>query len=51
MPKLVARCITLSLDGFSAAKEGLDRLSDGYEVAEYIPSKAVAHVRIVKKAK
>jgi len=29
----------------------LDGLSDGYEVAEYIPSKTVAHVRIVKKAK
>jgi hypothetical protein len=26
-------------------------LADGYEVAEYIPSKAVAHVRIVKKSK
>ena len=31
--------------------EGLDRLSDSYEVTEYIPSKTVAHVRIVKKAK
>jgi dihydrofolate reductase len=31
--------------------EGLDGLSDRYEVAEYIPSKTVAHVRIVKKAK
>jgi len=31
--------------------EGLDGLSDSYEVAEYIPSKTVAHVRIVKKAK
>ncbi len=30
--------------------EGLDGLSDRYEVAEYIPSKTVAHVRIVKKA-
>lgn len=92
MPKLVARCITISLDGFSAAKgkdvrigggastarqylkaglvdelhfvqvpmllgsserifEGLDALSDGYKVAEYIPSKTVAHVRIVRKSK
>jgi len=31
--------------------EGLDGLSDSYEVAEYIPSKTIAHVRIVKKAK
>jgi len=31
--------------------EGLDGLSDSYKVAEYIPSKTVAHVRIVKKAK
>jgi len=31
--------------------EGLDGLSDSYEVAEYIPSKTVAHLRIVKKAK
>ena len=31
--------------------ERLDGLSDSYEVAEYIPSKTVAHVRIVKKAK
>ena len=31
--------------------EGLDGLSDRYETAEYIPSKTVAHVRIVKKAK
>jgi len=31
--------------------EGLDGLSDSYEVVEYIPSKTVAHVRIVKKAK
>jgi dihydrofolate reductase len=31
--------------------EGLDGLSDGYQVAEYTPSKTVAHVRIVKKAK
>jgi dihydrofolate reductase len=30
--------------------EGLDGLSDSYEVAEYIPSKTVAHVCIVKKA-
>jgi dihydrofolate reductase len=30
--------------------EGLDGLSDSYEVSEYIPSKSVAHVRIVKKA-
>jgi len=30
--------------------EGLDALSDGYEVAEYIPSKTVAHLRIVKKS-
>ena len=30
--------------------EGLDGLSDRYEVTEYIPSKTVAHVRIVKKA-
>jgi dihydrofolate reductase len=30
---------------------GWDRLSDSYEVAEYIPSKTVAHVRIVKKTK
>jgi dihydrofolate reductase len=30
--------------------EGLDGLSEGYEVSEYIPSKTVAHVRIVKKA-
>jgi dihydrofolate reductase len=31
--------------------DGLGGLSDSYEVAEYIPSKTVAHVRIVKKAK
>jgi hypothetical protein len=31
--------------------EGLDGLSDVYEVIEYIPSKTVSHVRIVKKAK
>ena len=31
--------------------EGLDGLSDSYEVSEYISSKTVAHVRIVKKAK
>lgn len=31
--------------------EGLDELSDCYEVAEYIPSKTVAHVRILRKAK
>jgi len=31
--------------------EGLDGLSDRYEVAEYIPSKTVAHVSIVRKAK
>lgn len=30
--------------------EGLDGLSDGYEVAEYLPSKSVAYIRIVKKA-
>jgi hypothetical protein len=29
----------------------LDGLSDSYEVAKYIPSKTVAHVRITKKAK
>ena len=29
--------------------EGLDGVQDRYEVAEYIPSKTVAHVRIVKK--
>ena len=31
--------------------EGFDGLSDRYEVAEYTPSKTVAHVRIVRKAK
>jgi dihydrofolate reductase len=31
--------------------EGLDELSDSYEVVAYIPSKTVAHMRIVKKAK
>lgn len=31
--------------------EGLDGLPDSYEVSEYIPSKTVAHVRLVKKAK
>ena len=31
--------------------EGLDGLSYSYEVAEYIPSKTVAHVRIVKRTK
>ena len=31
--------------------EGLDGLSDSYEVVEYIPSKTVAHVRIAKKTK
>jgi dihydrofolate reductase len=31
--------------------EGLDGLSDSYEVVEYIPSKTVAHARIVKKTK
>lgn len=30
--------------------EGLDRLSDRYEVAEYVPSKSVAHVRVIRKA-
>jgi dihydrofolate reductase len=30
---------------------GWDGLSDSYEVAEYIPSKTVAHVRIAKKTK
>ena len=30
---------------------GWDGLLDTYEVAEYIPSKTVAHMRIVKKAK
>ncbi len=29
--------------------EGVDGLSDRYEVAEYIPSKTVAHVRIIRK--
>jgi hypothetical protein len=29
--------------------EGRAGLSDSYEVAEYIPSKTVAHVRIIKK--
>jgi dihydrofolate reductase len=31
--------------------EGLEGLSDRYEATEYIPSKTVAHVRLVKKAK
>jgi len=31
--------------------EGWDGLSEGYEVTEYIPSKTVVHMRIVKKAK
>jgi dihydrofolate reductase len=31
--------------------EGCNGLSDSYEVAEYIPSKTVAHVRIIKKTK
>jgi dihydrofolate reductase len=30
--------------------DGLDELSDRYEVVEYTPSKTVAHVRIAKKA-
>jgi uncharacterized glyoxalase superfamily protein PhnB len=30
--------------------EGMDGLSDIYEVADYIPSKTVAHMRIVKRA-
>jgi len=30
--------------------EGLDGLPDRYEVAEFIPSKTVAHVRIVRKS-
>jgi dihydrofolate reductase len=30
--------------------EGWDGLSDSYQVAEYIPSMTVAHVRIVKKS-
>jgi dihydrofolate reductase len=30
--------------------EGLDGLPDSYEVVEYIPSRTVAHVSIVKKA-
>jgi hypothetical protein len=29
--------------------EGLDGLWDRYEIAEYTPSKAVAHVRVVRK--
>jgi len=28
---------------------GWDGLADSYEVAEYIPSKTVAHVRIIKR--
>jgi dihydrofolate reductase len=31
--------------------DGLDAIPESYEVAEYIPSKTVAHVRIVKKAR
>jgi hypothetical protein len=31
--------------------EGWNGLSYNYEVAEYIPSKTVAHVRIIKKTK
>lgn len=31
--------------------EGLDRMAERYEVAEYIPSKTVAHVRLVKRAR
>jgi dihydrofolate reductase len=31
--------------------EGLDCLSDSYEVVEYIPSKTVAHLHIVKKTR
>jgi dihydrofolate reductase len=31
--------------------EGLDSLAEGYEVAEFTPSKTVSHVRIVRKAK
>jgi dihydrofolate reductase len=31
--------------------EGLEGLSDRYEVVEFIPSKTVSHVKIVKKAK
>jgi dihydrofolate reductase len=30
--------------------EGLGGISDSYQVAEYIPSKTVSHVRIVRKA-
>jgi hypothetical protein len=29
--------------------EGLDGVQDRYEVAEFIPSKTVSHVRIVKR--
>jgi len=31
--------------------EGLDGLEERYEVAEFIPSKTVSHVRVVRKAK
>jgi dihydrofolate reductase len=31
--------------------EGLDGLDERYEVAEFIPSKTVSHVRVVRKAK
>jgi dihydrofolate reductase len=41
--------VPVLLGGGERIFEGLDGLSDSYEVAEYIPSKSVAHVRIVKK--
>jgi dihydrofolate reductase len=43
--------VPILLGGGERIFEGLDGLSDSYDVAEYIPSKTVAHVRIVKKAK
>ena len=43
--------VPILLGGGERIFEGLDGLSDSYDVAEYIPSKTVAHVRIVKKTK
>jgi dihydrofolate reductase len=39
------------LGGGERIFEGLDGLSDRYEVVEYIPSETVAHVHIIKKTK
>jgi dihydrofolate reductase len=43
--------VPMLLGGGERIFEGLDGLSDIYEVVEYIPSKSVAHIRIGRKAR